>query len=429
MMESTALRRALAEPTLTRAALLEGFEHTVDPLPDSGSSFFVHPSELCPVACQHCMYASTMDAKSDQSSLSDLDARRVVEFINSSRSQKLNISGGGEPFLRFSVIEKLVSSVDVPRIEIVTAGYWAKSQRRAAELISLVDAARQRNPHRPDVLLRLSIDSYHINAPRPVKLEHYANAVNAWRSLGTGIRFGLRSIQPDLDIVDQQLATTLGGTVEELDRWNRAIVVGADRIPITFNVFRESGAAEDLPAEERARMRKASMTMEDYYSPFETSEHRLSLATAINDAIRGSYSPDDGLAVTLNSDMRFWIFTGTSPDRYLRLQDQSFADAVAYFFADPITHLLVNEGIWTLADIVAELDPQRQAAAMAKNDTASLVDDLLGDPSTLAAVTLIAIHRMRTAGLGDLGAGHPLRELLETDDMLADCREALEVSR
>ena len=176
-------------------------------------------------------------------------------------------------------------------------------------------------------------------------------------------------------------------------------------------------------------MRKASMTMEDYYSPFETSEHRLSLATAINDAIRGSYTPDDGLAVTLNSDMRFWIFTGTAPDRYLRLHDQSFADAVAYFFADPITHMLVNEGIWTLADIVAELDPQRQAAAMAKNDTASLVDDLLGDPSTLAAVTLIAIHRMRTPGLGDLGAGHPLRELLETDDMLADCREALEVSR
>ena len=28
MMESTALRRALAEATLTRAALLEGFEHT-----------------------------------------------------------------------------------------------------------------------------------------------------------------------------------------------------------------------------------------------------------------------------------------------------------------------------------------------------------------------------------------------------------------
>lgn len=34
MMESTTLRRALAGPTLTRATLLEGFEHTVDPLPD-----------------------------------------------------------------------------------------------------------------------------------------------------------------------------------------------------------------------------------------------------------------------------------------------------------------------------------------------------------------------------------------------------------
>lgn len=113
-----------------------------------------------------------MDLKSVQTSLSDLDVERVTGFINESRSQKLNVSGGGEPFLRFSAIESLVASVNVPRIEIVAAGYWAKSQRRAAELIALIDQARGRNPNAPDVMFRLSIDRYHLNAPRPVKIEH-----------------------------------------------------------------------------------------------------------------------------------------------------------------------------------------------------------------------------------------------------------------
>lgn len=429
MIASTGLRDALADPLRTRERLLEGFIHTVDPLPDRGSSFFVHPSELCPVACQHCMYASTMDAKSAQTSLSDMDIESVAAFIDDSRSQKLNISGGGEPFLRFSAIEKLVSSVNVPRIEIVTAGYWAKSQRRAAELLSLIDEARRRNPNDPDVLLRLSIDRYHLNAPRPVKIEHYANVVNAWRAGALGLRLGLRSIQPDIGVVDRDLASHLGADVEEIDGWNRNIVIGNRQVPITFNVFRETGAAEDLPAEERARMRHASMTMEDYYSPFETGEHRLSLATAVNDAIRGRYTPDDGLAVTLNSDMRFWIFTGTAPDRYLHLAGQSFSEAVAYFFADPITHLLVNEGIWELADIVGQLDPVTQAAAMAKNDTASLVDDLLAQPETRAAVTFIALDRMRRAGLGDLRDNHTLRAVLNEQDMLRACRVGLEASR
>ncbi|MFZ5869739.1 MAG: hypothetical protein ACOYXW_04295 [Actinomycetota bacterium] len=350
----------------------------------------------------------------------------MAAFINDSQSQKLDISGGGEPFLRFSAIERLVESVDVPRIEIVTAGYWAKSQRRAAQLIGLIDAARARNPHNPGVLLRLSIDRYHLNAPRPVQMEHYAHAVRAWLSLDVKLRMGLRSIQPDIDVVDRDLAVLVGAQVEKVDRWNRALVFdGGVRIPITFNVFRESGAAANLPEEERARMRQASMTMEEYYSPFETSEHRLSLATAVNDAIRGSYTPTDGLAVTLNSDLRFWIYTGTAPDRHLYLRGQTYAQAVAYFFQDPITHLLVNEGIWVLADLIERLDPATHAAAVAKNDTASLVNDLLDKPELRVAVTLIALDRMRRAGLGDLRDGHPLRGALAEGDMAEACRRAL----
>lgn len=429
-MDMEVLRDAFVHPEHARTSLLAGFEHHVHPLPARGSSFFVHPSELCPVACEHCMFASTMAPKSLQSELSDMDIDPVVDFINDSRSAKLNISGGGEPFLRFSAIERLVEAVAVPRIEIVTAGYWAKSRRRAAQFMTLIDAARTRNPSHPDVLLRLSIDRYHLNAPRPVRMEHYANAVRAWDGLGLQMGLGLRSIQPDAGIVDRDLAGALGAKVEVVDDWNRTIVLGSSaRIPITFNVFRESGAAMNLPPHERAHLRRTSMTMQDYYSPFETTQHRLSLATAVNDAIRGSYTPTDGLAVTLNSDLTFWIYTGTAPDRRQQLHGQSYAEAVAYFFADPITHLLVNDGIWALADLVSRLDPATHAQAVAKNDTASLVDDLLARPDARVAVTLIAIQRIHRAGLGTLDARNPLHPLLDAGNLTATCGRLLAEAR
>lgn len=88
-MTSPLIRTAIAEPLPARASLLNGFVHQVHPLPNRGSSFFIHPSEQCPVACEHCMYASTMDPKSAQSALSDMDMDQVVAFINDSRSQKL----------------------------------------------------------------------------------------------------------------------------------------------------------------------------------------------------------------------------------------------------------------------------------------------------------------------------------------------------
>lgn len=40
---------------------LSAFEH---PILLSGSSFFIYLSELCLVACEHCMYSSDLTAKS-----------------------------------------------------------------------------------------------------------------------------------------------------------------------------------------------------------------------------------------------------------------------------------------------------------------------------------------------------------------------------
>ncbi|WP_406120472.1 4Fe-4S cluster-binding domain-containing protein [Streptomyces sp. NBC_00989] len=411
-------------PKESRERVIKAVRHRGVVVPERGSSFFIHLSELCPVACEHCMYASDLTRKAtakDSLSRPELDA--AIDFINASRSEKLNITGGGEPFLKFKTILRLLERVTVPRVEIVTAGYWGKHAGRAERLPGQMDEALRRNPQPPETLLRLSIDRYHIDAPQPVLIPHYGNVARAWQKLRPGLALGFRSIQPDMDIVDADLARELGAKVETVNDWNRRIVLpDGTALPITFNVFRLSGKAAEL----RDDLLEGTQTIKEYYSPFESGSNRLTLATAVNDAIRGAYAASPGAAVTLNSDGTFWIFAGTAPDRRMMFTGQRFGEAMDYFFQDPITHSLVDDGVWALADIVAGLDPATHAEAVAKNDVASLVEDLLAPDDVRLAVTLLAAQRMVDRDRATVEGDAAMAELLTSGaDLTTWCTDAV----
>jgi hypothetical protein len=407
-------------PESSRRDLIADLRWAPTEIPGRGSSFFIHLSELCPVACEHCMYSSDLEQKTDKPALDPDELQRAIGFINESRSDKLNITGGGEPFLKLPSILALLEQVNTPRIEIVTAGYWAKSYRAADRMLTKLSEAFHRNPHAPEVMLRLSLDRYHLHAPQPVHIEYYASVAKAWNADPRGMRLGYRSIQPDRDYVDVLLAKEVNGELVDADEWNRELVLrGGRRIPLTYNVFRVSGKASQLA--ERSDLSKHSKTVREYYGPFETGEARLSLATTVNDAIRGSYTHSSGLAVTLNSDGRFWIFCGTAPDRQLVLGSETFQQAMAVFFQDPITRLLVDDGVWALSDLVLELDPAVHQAAIGKNDVAALVDDLLCRPDLSLAVTLLAVREYLAAGQLRLdGAAAELDLSMSEQQLLAE---------
>jgi hypothetical protein len=423
-MSLPSLPDLFAAPQQSRLDLIERVRWQPVPLPDRGSSFFIHLSELCPVACEHCMYSSDLQRKSAKDSLDPDELETAIEFIDASRSEKLNITGGGEPFLKVPSILRLLETVDVPRIEIVTAGYWAKSPAAARRMLDRLAAARGRNPNDPELMLRLSIDRYHLNAPKPVLIQHYGNIARAWSDKPRPMLLGFRGIQPDRGHVDRMLAEETGGQLVEIDDWNRQLVFPNGRsAPITFNVFRLSGKASELA--EGSELSASSKTLREYYGPFENRQGQLVLATAVNDAIRGSYTNTGGLAITMNSDGRFWIFCGTAPDRQLVLGRTDFPGAIEFFFQDPITRLLVDDGVWALSDIVADLNPRACALAVAKNDMASLVDDLLARLEVRLAVTLIAIRRFAAEGrLRVDGAAEDHEIFLPEPELLRLCTPA-----
>lgn len=67
-----------------------------------------------------------------------------------------------------------------------------------------------------------------------------------------------------------------------------------------------------------------------------------------------------------------------------------------------------EDGVWRLSDIVGEIDPVTRDAALVKNDMAFLIEDLLSDPRTRLAATLLC-----TATLSQRGS---LRIAPDSDD-------------
>lgn len=170
MISSPSLADAFVLPVNSRRRILADLKIVDVNVPTFGSSFIIHLSELCLVACEHCMYASHLNAKSDKTSLRPDELVDLISLINGSHSGKLNITGGGEPFLKFDTICTMLRTVTIPRIEIVTAGYWGTTVRRARNLLARLDREISENPHRPDVAVRLSTDHFHVTAPNPLTL-------------------------------------------------------------------------------------------------------------------------------------------------------------------------------------------------------------------------------------------------------------------
>jgi len=111
-----------------------------------GAHAYIHLTGVCKVACEHCMYSSDYTARLPKPSLNSLEVDLANKYINDSGSQKLTISGGGEPFLKLNALLSLISKSFVPHIEIDTAGDWAISANKTVKILSSLSKALEEIP-------------------------------------------------------------------------------------------------------------------------------------------------------------------------------------------------------------------------------------------------------------------------------------------
>lgn len=367
-----------------REAILSGIGRIKFDRPSRGSSFFVSLTELCPVACLHCIYSSTLVPKSHKYTFDRPEMADVVQMINDSRSECLTISGGGEPFLRQDHIQTLLRDVRTETIELHTAGHWAQTPVRAAAVLARIRAAARKNSIEPKVRLRLSFDRFHVEAPNGVAVKTYANVARVWQTAFPEMDLGYRCLERDRDVLDRQLAAELGGRLEDKQDGRRYITLpdGAG-FGLTYAPLRFAGSGEAFADE----FRQDEKSIREHFAQFEQGG-RFRISSSVYDSLEGVYRPVHGVAVTLDSNGLYWIFGATAPDRRLLLGHKSFAESLDYFFADPVTVFCLERGIWSLAALVDTLSKDTYDRAVAKNDIAFLVEDLLEDPNLRLQVTI-----------------------------------------
>lgn len=351
---------------------------------------YVHPTAICPVACRHCMYGSNLETTA---SLDVQDARRIATLLENIEPTKLTLSGGGEPFVRLPICLALQRASSCRSVEYVTAGNWAGSRKGASAALRQICAAR---PSYQSVVLRVSVDSFHWSAPRPVTMEHYGNILEAYREseqVRAGVELTFRSLLRERQMVEERFRASLGALVERTDDWNsRLTFSGGIVAAITYNVMRFSGAAR----ENGLASTPTDVSVTDYYAKF-AGLPDLNVATSINDASRGNYERTANAAFTFDSDRTYFIF-GASPGDWRASIDDSLEDSIAFFSIDPLTRLALRSGPIAALKLLSGLNDVRQRAVLDTQDIASFMQEGFASPVEAATCRVLALRELQQLG-------------------------------
>lgn len=384
-----------SDPVAARQYILANWLDISRPLKSKGAHLYAHLTAVCPVACLHCMYASGPRPKAAKIRLNSNDIERLIQFAADSGSQKFTISGGGEPFVEFSNLLKLIERVAVDEIEIDTSGNWATSSIRTREFVGSLLKAKHLNPSLSRLLVRVSSDQFHSTAKNPVAISNYAEIVKAWREGGGDFDLAFRGLDLEGDNTALRIADSVNGRLVNVNRWNKSLVIeNGVSIPYTFNVLRFSGAGESLH-DQYSTMTKSVV---EYFSDFERQYGGLRLAGSLNQAVDGNYTLIDGISFTIDFDGRIFIYGGSAPDLAPKLGEHSFEEAVACFNRDPITHVLSRYGIYWLTESIKSVAPTAVINAFRSNGVISILDILLVDDVIRLLATLLSCKKMVEEG-------------------------------
>lgn len=134
---------------------------------DGKSIVVVLPTRFCKVGCTHCFCHSKPKMRDnfgldEKNELSWDGCARVIEFINSADVEYMLIAGGGEPFEKEEFIYYLVEHCKVNRIVIATNGFWGRTYEKACQVISQLRKIVEERAEKLTLVLRLSVDQWHI---------------------------------------------------------------------------------------------------------------------------------------------------------------------------------------------------------------------------------------------------------------------------
>ena len=103
----------------------------------------------CPVGCEHCMFFSNMsEDKNSVNTMTDHRLTSLMKLVRDSNTGYLLVSGGGEGFLEFDLMCRIIEETTSDVTWMVTGAHWAKDKERAREIVRKMHDSFLRGKHK-----------------------------------------------------------------------------------------------------------------------------------------------------------------------------------------------------------------------------------------------------------------------------------------
>ena len=309
----------------------------------SGRSYVVvFPTKYCPVACGHCYFASTMPVKGDVSGgrLGDTDFTRLRDFVADADTDLLQITGGGEPLLELDFVLGMIREYRARRMLLNTAGLFATTPQKAADVIHAIYGAYRANPVCGSFIFRLSVDAFHL---RTVKKEKLLNVVRLFREhfaefSANGFILKLHTMVGDTSV--EELLEPLADDIRCLGptevQFKDGSIVAIGHAPLM-----RSNSRPDL-------------------ADVETTDVAVQVFDEVRDPVPGLYMDDDlnlGLCFLVHEsgDVELW---NTSPaDNLKNIRTSDFAQVRHSVLSDVLQVAALERTASYVESLAAEVDP------------------------------------------------------------------------
>jgi hypothetical protein len=323
------------------------------------------------------------------------DPEPVIRILNGMGLWKAVLSGGGEPMVEPEFCERFVREVDSPHLEeielITSAHFAADADETRARVYALVEAWRGRSADLAQArfAIRISLDWFHAQR---IGVEPAARVIE---TLGApelrDVRCYIRSVLLDNDTTIADLARRLGGELTELRDYQQEIRLPDGRVILVYH--------KNLIVDGRMNQRKLSRLPINVptESRADVFGKRFADETGKHVPARTYNGPQvkhlDGLACLILDDGRIRILEGNDPNRCpdVRAVD-SWTEAVAFLYADPVTVFLVDNGPQALATLLADAFPDAARVAADTNQLYHLTELLLSSPERRIYAMLRALE-------------------------------------
>lgn len=143
-------------------------------------------TSICHVGCDYCMFFSNKSEKENKfNTMSDSRIDKLMKLVEDSNTGYLLVSGGGEPFNKLNLMNKIAKDSVADLTWLVTSGFWAKSESKANEIIenlykSYTDGL-DKKPNKK-LCLRISVDTQHVKYIQKEELNYIINIINIFES-------------------------------------------------------------------------------------------------------------------------------------------------------------------------------------------------------------------------------------------------------